>query len=213
MTGTKRVFQILLALTGAMQLVACSKTVQWEEEVPLNTGEVIWVKRSMPWAYKGGFGNPFDMAMRATFNQTIGFKYSGKEYSYTGKAQVLWIAIAPDQKPVLVANPGFSGWDTENFFSCVVPFYVQLVPDGTGKHWVWPEKIEPWLYNLPANLMVVIPKLNEPLEVRYSAKDRDERDASYRRETPPNQRIDPHFDNQGRCAKNDPTMKPTRSEK
>lgn len=26
-------------------LSACSKTVKWEEEVPLNTGEVIWVKR------------------------------------------------------------------------------------------------------------------------------------------------------------------------
>jgi hypothetical protein len=26
-------------------LSACSKTVTWEEEVPLNTGEVIWVER------------------------------------------------------------------------------------------------------------------------------------------------------------------------
>lgn len=28
-------------------LTACSKTVQWEEEVPLNTGDVIWVKREV----------------------------------------------------------------------------------------------------------------------------------------------------------------------
>ena len=198
----------------AVLLVACSKTVQWEEEVPLNTGEVIWVKRSMPWEYKGGFGNPFDMAMRATFYQTIAFKYSGTEYSYTGEAQVLWIAIAADRKPVLVAYPGFSGWATENLFPCVIPYYAQLVPDATGKHWIWPEKIEPWLYGLSANLMVVIPKLDEPREVRYSAKDRNERDASYRREVPSNHRIDPNFDNEGRCStKNDPALKPTRSEK
>lgn len=102
----KRPLQILLAAIAALQLTACSKTVQWEEEVPLNTGETIWVHRSMPWVYKGGFGNPFDMAMLPTGDQTIRFKYGGIEYSFTGRVLVSWIAISPDREPALVAIPG-----------------------------------------------------------------------------------------------------------
>jgi hypothetical protein len=206
-------FVRLIALLLAIPLfAACSKTVQWEEEVPLNTGETIWVKRSMPWVYKGGMGNPFDMAMRASFLQTISFKHSGKDSRYTGKAQVLWIAISPSGQPVLVANPGFSGWATENLFPCVVPYYVQLVPDITGQIWTWPEKIEPWLYGLQANLMVVIPQLSERHQVRYSKKERDERDADYRRETADSYRINSLYDAHGRCpTKYDPSMKPTKT--
>lgn len=209
MSSFKSQLMKLCMLLPLVALSACSKTVQWEEEVPLNTGETIWVQRSMPWVYKGGMGNPFDMAMRASFLQTISFKHSGKEYRYTGKAQVLWIAISPSGQPVLVANPGFSGWDTENSFTCVTPFYVQLVPDSTGKQWSWPNKIEPWLYQLPANLMVVIPKVNEQPKHRYSIKDRDERDTEYRREAVAHHRINPLYDVHGNCIhKYDPSMKP-----
>ena len=63
-----RLAKIITLLLTMLLLSACSRTVQWEEEVPLNTGETIWVQRSMPWIYKGGFGNPFDMAMRPTGN-------------------------------------------------------------------------------------------------------------------------------------------------
>lgn len=37
MNGFQRTLQILVAVVAAMHLTACSKTVQWEEEVPLNT--------------------------------------------------------------------------------------------------------------------------------------------------------------------------------
>jgi hypothetical protein len=195
-------------------LAACSKTVQWEEEVPLNTGETIWVKRSMPWVYKGGFGNPFDMAMRPTGEQTIFFKYSGKEYSFTAKALVNWIAISPDRQPVLVGIPGAYGWHSlyENAFYCVVPYYVQFVPDETGKKWTWPEKIDSWLYNLPANLMVSTPRLNEGREERYATSDRNQRDKTYRLQSPYGRYIDPLYDANGDCGKKyDPSMKPTQT--
>lgn len=211
MSSFKSQLMKLCMLLPLVALSACSKTVQWEEEVPLNTGETIWVQRSMPWVYKGGMGNPFDMAMRATGEQTIRFTYGGKEYSFTGIPKVLWIAIAPTGIPVLVADPRFSGWNYlyESAYYCVVPYYVQFVPDATGKKWTWPEKIEPWLYNVPANLMVVIPQLSEKRKERYTEKDRDERDASYRRETPSNRRIDPTHDAKSRCPqKYDPSMKP-----
>ena len=39
MNRFKTSLRILVAMVAALQLTACSKTVQWEEEVPLNTGE------------------------------------------------------------------------------------------------------------------------------------------------------------------------------
>ena len=203
----------LLLLLPLVALTACSKTVQWEEEVPLNTGETIWVKRSMPWVYKGGMGNPFDMSMKATFDQTISFKHAGKNYSHTSGAGILWIAISPTGIPVLIADPTFSGWGDRNMFACVVPYYIQFMPDETGEKWTWPEKIEPWLYNLPANLMVLIPQISEVRQERYTAKERDERDASFRKATPSNNQIDPYFDGQGRCKQYETSKKPTWSEK
>ena len=62
----KKPLLMALVALAALQLSGCSRTVEWEEEVPLNTGETIWVHRSMPWVYKGGFGNPFDMSMLPT---------------------------------------------------------------------------------------------------------------------------------------------------
>lgn len=187
--------QLLLAGLAALHLTACSKTktVQWEEEVPLNTGETIWIKRSMPWALQGGFGNPLMISMLPTREQTIRFTYAGKEYSYVGRANVRWIAISPAKQPVLVARAGDLAWAKQNNYYCVIPYYVQLVPDESGKHWIWPEKIDPWLYQLPANVMASIPMLDENQQARYTAKDRDERDATYRLQSPTAMRIEPLY--------------------
>ncbi|HEX7720013.1 MAG TPA: hypothetical protein VF389_09415, partial [Woeseiaceae bacterium] len=132
----------------AIVVSACSRTVTWEEEVPLNTGETIWIEREMPWAMRGGFGNPFDIAMRPTRDQTLRFTYRGKTYTYRGRANVLWLAISPERTPTLVAPAGDYGWYSANTYYCVVPYYVQLVPSADGQRWTWPESIEPWLYNL-----------------------------------------------------------------
>jgi hypothetical protein len=77
MSPLKKPLQVMLLALASTQLTGCSRTVEWEEVVPLNTGETIWVHRSMPWVYKGGFGNPFDMAMLPKREQTIRFKYVG----------------------------------------------------------------------------------------------------------------------------------------
>jgi hypothetical protein len=209
----------LAALILAIALLsACSRTVQWEEEVPLNTGETIWVQRSMPWVFKGGMGNPFNMAMRPTGEQTIRFTYGGKEYSFTGKVLINWIAVSPDRQPVLVAIPGSYGWNFQfgNNYYCVTPYYVQFVPEKSGTKWTWPEAIEPWLYKLPANVMVNIPSLDEKRQVRYSNQDRNQRDSRYRLQSSYGSLIDSKYDAQGDCPKKyDPSIKPTqtRSEK
>ena len=41
----RRPAQMVLWCVLALHLAACSRTVEWQEEVPLNTGETIWVKR------------------------------------------------------------------------------------------------------------------------------------------------------------------------
>lgn len=205
-----RLAKIITLLLTMLLLSACSRTVQWEEEEPLNTGETIWVQRSMPWIYKGGFGNPFDMAMRPTGEQTIRFKYGGKEYSFTGQVLVNWIAISPDRNPVLVAIPGAYGWNYlyESAYYCVTPYYVQFVPDKAGTKWTWTEKIESWLYNLPANVMVNMPRLDERRERRYAIKDRNQRDSTYRLQSPYGSQVDPQYDAHGDCPKKyDPSMK------
>lgn len=205
----KKPLLMALVALAALQLSGCSRTVEWEEEVPLNTGETIWVHRSMPWVYKGGFGNPFDMAMLPTGEQTIRFTYSGVPYIYTGNAHILWIAVSPRRQPVLVAPAGDFGWDTTNNYTCVTPYYVQLVPDSTGTQWTWPERIEPWLYTLPANLMAAIPKLDERRQARYSAKDRDQRDSTYRLQSEGGRQIDSLYMPLSGCIhRYDPSMKP-----
>lgn len=186
-------WRCLAAAVLATALPGCSRTVTWEEEVPLNTGETIWIQRSMPWTLKGGFGNPFDLAMRPTREQVIRFKYGGKEYSYAGRANVLWIAIAPNKQPVLVAPAADFGWDSENNFYCAVPHYVQLVPDPSGHAWTWPPSIEPWLHAMPANLMNSIPLLDEARKARYSKRDREIRDSTYRLQVPAGALIEPTY--------------------
>lgn len=210
----RRIRNGLLIGVGVFLLSACSKTVTWEEEVPLNTGEVIWVKRSMPWVYMGGFGNPFDIARRPTREQTLSFTYQGKEYSYTGRAGIHWIAISPQGQPTLVAPAADFGWNSANNYTCVTPYYVQFTPDATGQQWIWPENIDPWLYGLPANIMVNIPELDESRKARYSNTDRNKRDQIYRLHAPSGKQVDPLYQGESGCIhKYDPSSKPTWTEK
>ena len=65
-------------------LSACSqtvKTVQWEEEVPLNTGETIWVKRADTYKRESGYANPLKLVWGIK-NRTYEFSWQGQKYSY-----------------------------------------------------------------------------------------------------------------------------------
>ncbi|HWI80422.1 hypothetical protein [Ramlibacter sp.] len=177
----------------------CTRTITWEEEVPLNTGETIWIERSMPWAPLGSQGNPFDIGMRPTREQTIRFEYQHKNYRYTGRADVAVIAISPLTRiPVLVAPASSYAWDQQNSFTCAIPHYVQLIPDASGSTWTWPQKIEPWLYNISANVMASLPRLNEDRKQRYTRADRASRDVIHNADFAPRARIDPSY-KEGSC--------------
>ena len=166
-------------LLSAILLGACSKTVQWEEEVPLNTGETIWVKRELTYAIQGAHANPLDLGFRAKPNQTFKFDYGGRRYIYKGEAMIILIAISPKtQKPILVANPAGRDWQYQNRYSCTTPFYVQFNPDGDGERWAWPPQIETWLYGMPTNIMLKIPDFDE-VKNKYPASGRNQIDNTF----------------------------------
>jgi hypothetical protein len=173
-----RAAMLAWAVIVATQLTACSKTVVWEEEVPLNTGEVIWVKRTVEYALRGAGSNPFDISMSPKWDELIEFTWNGKKYAYQGEATIMLLAISPDKKPVLVAPSGDKGWDSKNRYPCNVPAYVELVPDATGKKWTWPAKIEPWLYKMPYNLMQTRKKAEEMTKI-YSTQERLSEDSGF----------------------------------
>jgi hypothetical protein len=148
---SKPLLRQLLALIAATQLTACSKTVQWQEEVPLNTGDTIWVKRTVVYSAQGGAGNPGDIAYRPEKDQAIDFTWNGKSY-----------------------------------------YYVQLVPDAAGLAWRWPPKIEPWLYNLRANLLLERHPPDQ-MKKRYTIQDRQAEDYPGAVQSRSQQVIDPAF--------------------
>lgn len=154
-----------------MAITACSKTVQWEEEVPLNTGETIVVKRSGVYTYRGLTSDGSHFRYVPEWRSTIEFTYKGIQYSYTGEASIQLLAIAPNGMPNLVADA--RGWGNRNKYPCVTPYYVQLKPVETGKQWTWPSQVEQWLFNLPTNLSIgLVPLDHDGVMVRAADRKR-----------------------------------------
>jgi hypothetical protein len=193
MNWLKTFLKALLIAVTALQITACSKTVQWEEEVPLNTGEVIWVKRTVEYKLKGAGGNPFDMTYRPDWKEEIAFEWKGKTYRYLGDAGLMLLAISPNSKqPVLVANASSKDWHYGHNYKCTTPFYVQLVPSADGRDWIWPPSIEPWIYHMPQNLMRNRDDLEKMMK-RYTINDRVQMDRTMAIQSPFNARIDPAY--------------------
>ena len=181
----------LCMLLPLLALSACSKTVQWEEEVPLNTGETIWVKKTLSYSIKGGAGNPLDMAYRPDWVERLEFEWAGKKYAYEGDARVILLAISPQKMPVLVARAADKDWHHTHTYKCTTPFYVQFVPDASGRTWTWPPAIEPWLFGLSHNLLRTR-EAPEKMKTRYTAQERNNEDATGSIQDPSKARIDPN---------------------
>ena len=79
-----------IALSFFMLLLsACSqtvKTVQWEEEVPLNTGETIWVKRLDTFVKGPEPGNPLKRTWGLEKRDYV-FAWQGQKYAYVVKTK------------------------------------------------------------------------------------------------------------------------------
>lgn len=109
MSYIKTLLRIVVAAIAALQLSACSKTVQWEEEVILNTGETIWVKRTDTFRRSAEPGNP----LRASWwpkSRSIQFTWLGKPILFqTETTQIFRIQVLepPDGLAVVAwTGPG-----------------------------------------------------------------------------------------------------------
>ena len=193
MTRPKFHSMTLCMLLPLVALSACSKNVQWEEEVPLNTGDVIWVKREVTYKLKGAGGNPLDMAYRPDWREEIAFEWKGKKYRYVGDAALMLLAISPTtERPLLIAKAANKQWHWSHNYRCTTPFYVQFVPSPDGREWSWPPKIEPWLYGMGHNLMAKRDDL-EKMKSRYTTSDRVAMDRTMAIQNPSNARIVPAY--------------------
>lgn len=190
----------LFAIAALLALTACSKTIQWEEEVPLNAGGVISVKREVTYRLEGAGGNLFDIGYRPDWTEQLSFDWKGKKYRFAGDAQLILLAIAPQgDRPVLVARASDREWHWAHNYRCTTPFYVQFLPAADGREWSWPPSIEPWLFGLTSNLMVERFELGRE-KLRYSAKDRAEADEVARLRSPSLARIEPTYKSES-CVK------------
>ena len=104
MNHLKKLLQIFLIVVVALQLCACSRTVEWEEEVPLNTGETILVKRSGSYEFGSESGNPLKFGYNPNWRSTIEFTYKGKRFTHTDDVKLILLVIGPDKVPNLVAS-------------------------------------------------------------------------------------------------------------
>jgi hypothetical protein len=187
MNSLKKPLRILLPVLAALQLAACSKTVQWEEEVPLNTGEVIWVKRSLTYVRSGASGNPFKLSWRLE-ERSLVLVWDGTKYKWTGDTDPMLLAIDAQRRPILVADAASGNlWGPRHDYKCVKPYYVQFVPKRPDE-WVWPLSIEPWLYGKTPNLMDYTAAPDE-MPTRVSQSLRQQLDAGRGSHYPPARQV------------------------
>lgn len=196
MNHFQTLIKTLLIMVAALSITACSKTVEWEEEVLLNTGETIIVNKEVRYSIKGQPGNPADLGYVPDWIETISFKYDGRSYRYKGEAGIFVLAISPQKIPVLLATPGDGTWHKHNNYSrCAKPYYVQFMPSINGLVWSWPDKIELWTYNLPANLLVDRPHPSN-IKRRYTMTDKTAQSYMQDPQLISSQKINPSFTNQ-----------------
>ncbi|WP_143435979.1 hypothetical protein [Hydrogenophaga sp. IBVHS1] len=148
--------KVLLALASASLLTGCSKTANWEEEAPLNTGETIWVKRSQDYSISGDSGNPMDLGWHPIDEHAIEFDWAGKKYRYSGDARPMLLAIDNDvNQPVLVSIFSMSGsYYKANYFRCNRAYYVAFIYDPEKATWSPQAGDAPWLNQLKSNLTI-----------------------------------------------------------
>lgn len=142
MNRLKKPLQILLTVTAALQLSACSKTVQWEEEVPLNTGETIWVKRMDSYVKGSEPGNPLKMTWGLD-KRHYEFSWHGQHYTYQTES------IGAILLYELIADKAISIVDSTK--NCAKPGYGEF----RWRNGIWQlqQNISPELIGQPRNLM------------------------------------------------------------
>jgi len=100
---------IFLAVLATTQLSSCSKSIRWQEEVPVNTGEVIIMNREDVFVRRSAPGNPFEMGWWIN-GRYYKFRWQGKNYVYKLKRTSMGpmiLYVYPEKNTVSLID---SGW-------------------------------------------------------------------------------------------------------
>jgi hypothetical protein len=101
----RRTLIVAAASAPCSFLSACGqslKTVEWEEEVPLNTGEIIWVKRVDTYIRRSEPGNPLQMGWWMD-KRAIEFDWQTKKYRFqTDTTEILMLYVLDASKNIVV---------------------------------------------------------------------------------------------------------------
>lgn len=186
--GTFLTFAVVASM---LPLSGCTKVISWQEEVALNTGDILVVQREATYVRAGAPGNPLDIGWSLKRGGEIQFTWKERRYMFKEHNVPLVLAISPRGTPVLVINAAAGSWDARHKLGCRTPHYVHFVPDASGANWTWPDKVEPWLYGMRANMLRDIP---EPNNVRPRYGWQDVRQINERLRVPEYERlIDPNY--------------------
>lgn len=106
MNPFKKPLQVTLLALVAMQLSACSRTVEWQVEVPLNTGETIWVKHESAYKLQVVGGNPLDLAYQSRLDRKNYLRVEGYAVPLCwGCKSDAYGNIPHAQRPVQIRRP------------------------------------------------------------------------------------------------------------
>jgi hypothetical protein len=144
----RRTFAMALVSVPCV-LAACgasTKTVEWEEEVLLNTGEIIWVKRADTYIRRSEPGNPLQMGWWPD-GRSYKFSWHGQSYAYMVKGVsrgpiLLYVHI--NANTIAIVD---GAWPA----NCEKRGYGEYV--WAGGSWQLQRNINPILVGQPRNLM------------------------------------------------------------
>ena len=147
---------LAIALSIAVLLTACSKTVEWEEEVLLNTGQLIVIKREAELKY--------DISQDRLFSpywqyqaENLNFQWNGAKYDFrSAPKEANLISVSP-----LILAIDSSG--TPNIFGYADSYWVHLKSQGCAQtpivkliaqkgSWLSDSSREAWILDLTLNL-------------------------------------------------------------
>ena len=168
----RKSFYVLLAVVAATQLSACSKTVQWEEEVPLNTGETIWVKRTDSYVRSSEPGNPLKMGWRIE-DRAIDFSHRRQHFRFhtdTTEVLMLYELDAPTGLAIVAWTKNCQKWGYGEFHW----------RDGS---WQLQKDVNPALIGQPRNLMSYFSADESEIPARVTKEIRSKEDSTPNRGT------------------------------
>jgi hypothetical protein len=138
-------FNCLALVLSAFHLAACSegaKTVSWEEEVPLGSGETLWVKRTDSFERRSEPGNPLRSAWWPV-RRALDFTWRGQRYQFeTDTTSILMLHEADAGKSMAVV-----AWAKQ----CAKPGYAEF--RWSNGAWRLQPTLDPALVGKPRNLM------------------------------------------------------------